>query len=197
MLEDSSRFGRLKRDARRLAAHLRPRHLAMVTAVVAVAVALAGLRGMAPAVPRPVVDGERLRIQVVAPVEPPVGAGSVMDVGDLIDGFEYRPPPPPVIDQAGDGPWDEDFAGSRPTSAPAPNRYREEAVIHAPPQPEEPERDWRDGRVGRWFGFDAPERDYRSEREARRARREDRPGRDGEPRAVRRYHADGTPADQD
>ena len=197
MLEDSSRFGRLKRVVHRLAAHVRPRHLAMVAAVVAIAVVLAGLRAMAPASPRPVVDGERLRIQVVAPVEPALMAGSVMDVGDLVDGFEYTPPPRPVNDQAGDGPWDEDFAGSRPAPAPAPNRYREEAVINAPPQPEEPQRDWRDGRVGRWFGFDEPERDYRAERQARRARREDRAGRDGELREIRRYHAGGTPADPD
>ncbi|MDP1913774.1 hypothetical protein [Brevundimonas sp.] len=96
-----------------------------------------------------------------------------------------------MIEPVAYAPYDEDFEA--PESRPAPKRYVEDAVIHAPPQPEPPARDRLDDRVGRWFGFDAPDRDYRAEREARRERREARAQQDREGRSVRWYRSDGEP----
>lgn len=106
-----------------------------------------------------------MHIEVVAPVEPQVMPGAVMEVGDLVDGFRYVAPRRREPEPAAYAPYDD---WSEPLE-PAPDRRRpvERAVIEPPPQPEPPRRD-------RWFGFDAPDRDYRSEREARRARREAR-----------------------
>lgn len=174
-MSDSPAFlDRMKRRAGDLAAAVRPRHVAVAAVIVAVGVGVASLGAVALPGPRPVLDGDRMQIRVVDPVEPDIQPGSVMDVGELVDGFEYTPPPRPVAEPAAWAPYDEDFEPPRPRAAE--RAYDERAVISAPAQPEmrDDRRDVRDNRVGRWFGFDAPDRDYRAEREARRARLEAR-----------------------
>lgn len=170
---------RLMRQARGLAAGLRPRHLAAAAAVAVIGVGVAGVRAVAFPGPEPARDSARIQIEVVDPVEPEINPGSVMDVGELVDGFEYTPPARPVAEPVAYSPYDDDFGPSkrRPKSA------VQDAwpVIHAPPQPEAragERRAPRDDRADRWFGFDVPERDYRAEREARRARRDAREARD-------------------
>lgn len=192
MSELSAHLERLKRQARGLAARVRPRHLVMAATVAVVAVGVAGVRAVDLPGPRPVLAGERLQIQVVAPVEPDVAPGSVMDVGDLVDGFEYKPPQPPGIEPAAYETYDETFEAPDPRPAPK----RGEVVPYAPPEPEPPGRDWRDSRAAHWLGFDPPERDYRAEREVRRARREARAEREYEGRSVQWYRSDGRPDDR-
>lgn len=162
-----------------------------------VVVGIVAVRAVALPERRPALDGERLQIQVVAPREPTVVPGAVMEVGDLVDGFEGVPPPPPAVELAGYAPWDDE-TGSPDGRALSKPRVKD-TIIQAPPQPEAPPRRWRDGRVGRWFGFDAPERDYRAEREDRRARLEAQAQaqaqRDREGREVRYYRSDGQSID--
>ena len=194
MPEDPSPYSRPPPHPRRLPAHVRPVHLVLVAAATVVAAGLYSLRVVALPEPRPVVDGDRMKIQVVAPVEPRPATGSVMEVGDLVDGFEFVPPPRPVTELAAYAPYDEGF--ETPEPRPAPKRYVEDVAILAPPPPEPPQPDRRDGRAGRWFGFDGPGRDYRAEREARRARSEARTDQEREGRSVRWYRSDGEPADR-
>lgn len=195
MPDAPSDLDRLRRSARRFAANVRPHHIALVAALAVVGITTAAVRTVALPGPRPVLDSERLQIQVVAPVEPEITPGSVMEVGDLVEGFEYRPLAPPVVESADWGPYHEDI--SVPEPRPTPRRYAGEVVVAAPPPPETPDKDWRDSRAGRWFGFDAPDRDYRAEREARRARIDARMERERERREVRWYRSDGEPADDD
>lgn len=169
--------------------------MAAVAAIVVVGAGMAMARAVSLPGPRPILDGERMQIHVVAPVEPEIAPGSVMEVGELVDGFEYRPPPAPVIEPVAYAPWDE--YPERPEPRPAPRRYAERPVVAVPPSREEPTQDWREGRGSRWFGFDAPERDYRAEREARRARIDARLERDRERREVRWYRSDGEPVSDD
>lgn len=196
MIEPSSRPDALNQQARRFAAGLRRRPAATVAVLAVVLVGAAGVRTLAtPRLP-PAPGGERLQIEVVAPQEPAITPGEVMEVGELVEGFEGVPPPPRV-ESVAYAPWDA--APDDPPPAPPPSgRDVGDADILAPSPPGPPPRDWREGRVARWFGFDAPERDYRAEREARRARREarERDRRDPrEGREVRRYHPDGRPYD--
>lgn len=193
MPEEFPPLGRLNRDERRLVGGVRPRHLVLAAAVAGVAVTLAGLRAVTLPGPRPVLDSDRLRIQVVAPVEPAVIPGAVMEVGDLVDGYVYAPPPRSVREPAAYAPYDE--AAELPDRRPPPQRYSRDVVLDVMPPPEPPAREQREARGSRWFGFDAPDRDYRAEREARRARREAREAQDREGRSVRWYRSDGEPVD--
>ncbi len=193
MPEAPSDLDRLKRRAHRFAANVRPHHIAVVAALAVIGLGVAAVRTVAlPGTP-PILDGERVQIQVVAPVEPEIMPGSVMEVGDLVEGFEYRPLPPPVI-EADYAPYEEDFGASE--SRPTTRRYDDHSEVASPPEPEAPAEGWRDSRAGRWFGFDAPDRDYRAEREARRERREARAEQDRDGRSVRWYRSDGVPADR-
>lgn len=153
---------------RRLAARVRPAHV-FAAAGVAGVVALAGLQAVALPGPRPLTDADRLRIEVVAPVEPEIAPGAVMDVGELVDGFKGVPRR--VVQTVAYAPYEEDRYG-RDAVEPSPRHRIREAVIETLiPQPEPPAaRSDRD----RGFGFDAPRRDYRAEREDRRARLEAR-----------------------
>jgi len=198
----------LKRQAEGLAARVRPRHLAVAAVVAAIGAGVAGLRAVPLPGAEPILEDERIRVEVVDPIEPNIAPGSVMDVGDLVDGFVFTPPPRPAAELAVRVSHEEDFAYPAPRSVP--REYAGEVIIQAPPQPEsrahEP-RVSRDERAGRWFGFDAPERDYRAEREARRERRDaawererewdrdryrDRSrDRDQDRREVRRYYSSG------
>lgn len=175
-MSDSPAFlDRLKRRAGAVAAGIRPGHVAVAAVVAVIGIGVAALSAVALPGPRPVLDGDRMHIQIVDPVEPEITPGSVMDVGELVDAYEYTPPPRPTVEPAAWAPYDEDFEPPKPR--PASRDYDDRPVISVPPQPEpraDERRDVRDNAVGRWFGFDAPERDYRAEREARRARREAR-----------------------
>lgn len=148
---------------------LRRPHVAALSALAAAAFGLVGLRAVDLPGPRPIVESERLRIEVVHPVEPDIVPGAPMDVGELVDGFQGVPPPsPPLTDVmwASAESWIEDLP---PLPSPPWRRPAAEEAVVEPPQPEasRPRRD-----AGRWFGFDAPRRDYQAEREARRARLE-------------------------
>lgn len=142
-------------------------HVAALTAVAVAAFGLVGLRAVNPPGPTAVVDGEGLRIEVVQPREPDITPGSVMQVGELVDGFQGVPPPLPAVTEVAwsyDEAWADDKEAGRRPARPA-------AVIFvpAPPPPPEPVA----GHEGRWFGFDAPRRDFQAERAARRARLEE------------------------
>ncbi|MDP3801708.1 hypothetical protein [Brevundimonas sp.] len=167
---------------RRLPAQARPAHFVAAVAVAGVF----GLNGLAAAPlpgPRALTPGERLQIEVVAPVEPAIVPGSVMEVGDLVDGFQGLPPPLPSVVETVAWVPDDPWGDGRKEPEPPPRPRVEEAVIHVAPQPgNDPARD-------RWFGFDAPRRDYRAEREARRARIEARIEREREADS-RRYWSD-------
>jgi len=188
MPENSPILDRLKSAARRL----RPHHFAAVAALAVAALGVVTVRSIALPAPEAVLDGDRLHIQVVAPVEPEITPGSVMDVGELVDGFVYTPPPRQAPEPAAYAPYGEEYGPPEPR--PDRRRTADHAEVYPPPQPEPPKENWRDSRPARWFGFDAPDRDYRAEREARRARREAMPQeRDG--RSVRWYRSDGEPVD--
>lgn len=196
MADVSSLLDRMARHTRRRAAQFRPHHLAAVLVVAVVAAGLVGVGALALPGPRPVLDGERMRIQVVAPVEPEITAGPVMEVGDLVNGLQAPPPSYAAVEPAVYASLPDDaWVGEMDAGAPYPKatRYTEEAVVRAPPQPERVEPDRRDRGVGRWFGFDTAERDYRAEREARRARREGRAERERERERMeaRAYYSDG------
>ena len=195
MSPSSSLLERFKQGARRFAAGVRPGHLAVVGAVAVVGVGIVAARTLALPGPQPVLDGERMKIQVVAPVEPEIMPGSVMEVGDLVEGFEYRRPEPALIEAVDETPWDLEF--ETPPPRPGSQRVDDEGRAPAPPPPDRPREDRRERRDDRWFGFDAPDRDYRAEREARRARIEARIEQDRERREVRWYHSDGRPAGED
>lgn len=174
MSDPQARIKDLAASLRRALARPRPRHWAALASVGVAAVGLVSLRSVDLPGPRPVEAHNRLRIEVVAPVEPKVEPGSRMDVGELVDGFRYTPPPPAMIEPIAYERYDdrEDWRD------PPPPRYvgglRGEEAIFDPPRRErdEPVRRPRDDR--RWFGFDEPRRDYRAEREDRRARYEAR-----------------------
>ena len=199
MPEAPSDLDRLKRQAQRFAANLRPHHIAVVALFAAVGLGVVAARTMALPQPQPIGDGERMQITVVAPVEPEIAPGSVMEVGDLVEGFEYRRLPPVRTEPVAWESYDEDFGepGPGPELRPAPRRYVDDARVAAPPPPEAPAEGWRDTRAARWFGFDAPDRDYRAEREARRARIDARMERERERREVRWYRSDGEPVNED
>lgn len=188
----SDTLERLKQQGLALLARLRPHHLAVLAGVAVVGIGVVAVAAMARPEP-PVSHGdEKLRIQVVAPEEPEIKPGSVMEVGHLVDGFQYTPPPPAPDDEAAYSAYDD--LAEQPE---APKRVKptfDDAVGPPPPPPEAPQAGWRDSRVGRWLGFDAPEPDYRAEREARRARRDGRAEQDRDRRDVRRYDSGGNDA---
>lgn len=198
MIEAPSDLDRLKRRVRRFAANIRPHHIAVVAVLSAVGLGVFAARTMALPGPEPIRDDDRMHIQVVAPVEPAITPGSVMEVGDLVEGFEYRRPAPAVIEAADYAPWDDE-TGEAPAPRPLARRDDNSEMTSAPPAFEAPPEGRRDGRADRWFGFDAPDRNYRAEREARRARIDARMERDRERdrRDVRWYRSDGEPVGED
>lgn len=139
--------------------------------VAAAAFGLAGLRAVDLPGPRPIGDNDRLRIEVVHPVEPEIVPGSVMEVGELEDGFQGLPPPlPPLTDVAWayDGGWDDEGEAWAPAAA----EMRRVAEVRTWDSRPEPDRPSSVRAVQRWFGFDEPRRDFQAERAARRARME-------------------------
>lgn len=170
--------------------------MAAIAAVSVAAVGLMGLKFVALPDAAAVARGDGLKIEVVAPVEPNLAPGSVMEVGELVDGFRYVPPRPaeraPLYDVA----WleEEDIPAYEPPSRPAGvRRYASAGVAAAPPsEPEPPRRE----RERRWFGFDNPLPDFGAERRARQARLdalEDQRRAGYDDRAARRRYSSGTP----
>ena len=165
---DSSPGPRPKPPAAR---RLRPAHVGAAASVAAVAIGLMGLKYVNLPEASPVAPGEALKIEVVTPVEPKIQPGSVMDVGELVDGFRYVPPRAPERLAPYDVSWDGENAGPPEYQPPVrraevrryasndDDRYRDD---REPPRREE----------RRWFGFDNPMPDFRAERRAREARLE-------------------------
>ena len=162
---------RLASVLRRAACRVRRGHVVALSAVAAAAVGLVGLRAVELPGPAPIDPHDRLRIEVVHPVEPDIAAGPIMDVGEVVDGFQGLPAPlPPLTEVRWFG--DEGLDASEDAYAPPPSRERGTygaRPYYAPPEPERPSPA---RAVRRWFGFDAPRRDYQAERAARRARME-------------------------
>lgn len=150
---------------------MRGGHAVALSVIAAAAFGLVGLRAVDLPGPRPVSDSDRLRIEVVHPVEPDIAPGTVMEVGALEDGFQGLPLPlSPLTDVAwtGDDGWEgHDEAWAKPRSEP--RRGEGVRTYESRPVPERPSPL---RAVQRWFGFDEPRRDFRAERAARRARLE-------------------------
>lgn len=165
MLNPSS-ITRLAGSARRLLSRVRRPHLLALAAVAAGGLGAVALAAMDLPGPRPLTD-ERMRIEVVRPVEPDIVPGGVMEVGELVDGFEGVPPSPPAPDPVV---WedDDDWEAGKSEPAPPPRRLVSKVELDRGPEPAPP----RTRAEGRWFGFDLPRRDYQAERAARRARLE-------------------------
>lgn len=158
---------------------MRRSHVVALSAVSAAAFGLLGLRAVELPHPRPISDADRLRIEVVHPREPDIQPGSVMEVGELVDGFQGLPPPLPRLEEVAwsyDEGW-EDADAARPERRPVAAIF-----VPAPPERREPPPRYE----SRWFGFDAPARDFRAERAARRARLEAMDRRAREVRDARR-----------
>ncbi|MDI1326792.1 MAG: hypothetical protein PSV23_08315 [Brevundimonas sp.] len=144
-------------------------HLAVIAVVGVAALGLMGLKYVTLPGPTPVAAGEGLEIEVVAPVEPELAPGSVMDVGELVDGFRYVPSVRAAGAPVHEAAWteDEDAAPrTPPPSRPAGVRRYASDAYALPPEPEPPRRE----RERRWFGFDNPLPDFGAERRARQAR---------------------------
>jgi len=142
----------------------RGRRVLMASAGAAVALGLLGFHSLERPGARFIPDGARMRIEVIHPVEPEILPGAVMEVGELVDGFQGLPRPAPAPEPD----WLPADFEYEPVPPP-PASVRRVAVIEhrmeaAPPPPRRFD--------GAWFGFDAPRRDYRAERELRRARLE-------------------------
>lgn len=166
-------FDRLMPKLRRPVSRMRRGHAVALSVVAAAAFGLAGLRAVDLPGPRPIDDNDRLRIEVVHPVEPEIVPGSVMEVGELVDGFQGLPPPLPPLTDVGwsyDDGWEDDGeAWTAPRSEV--RRLAGSPEYESGPEPER-ERASPVRAVQRWFGFDAPRRDFQAERAARRARME-------------------------
>jgi hypothetical protein len=147
---------------------IKPAHMAAMAAVTVAALGLMGLKFVDLPGASPVSPDDALKIEVVAPVEPKPVPGSVMEVGELVDGFRYVPPRPaerlPLYDVALTA--DEDFGAYPPPVRPAEVRRYNSAEAPARAEPEPPRRE----RERRWFGFDNPLPDFGGERRARQAR---------------------------
>lgn len=158
-------------------------------------------------------DGPGLNISVVAPVEPDIQPGDVMDVGVLNNGFDGRLPAQaqgagggdlyaeqPAYDE-GDQGWraeDRWAPGARPSNVQTSNgqsyvRPGPEGAPYSDPQSRSQRDSYQDRPQGRpmAFGFDQPQPDWRAEREARRAVMEAREQAREQERNARRYSSSG------
>jgi hypothetical protein len=189
MSPTKSPFDRLLPAFRRASSRLRGGHAVALSVVAAASFGLAGLRAVELPAPRPIDDNDRLRIEVVHPVEPDIVPGSVMDVGELVDGFQGLPPPLAALT---DVRWSyDDGAPDRGAAwAPPPVEPRRAADTRTWESRPEPDRSSPVRAVQRWFGFDEPRRDFQAERAARRARMEAMERDARERHARERYAAD-------
>ncbi|MBX9460429.1 MAG: hypothetical protein KL785_04270 [Brevundimonas sp.] len=166
-------FERVVPALRRAMSRMRAGHAVALSVVAAAAFGLAGLRAVELPGPRPIDESDRLRIEVVHPVEPEIVPGSVMDVGELVNGFQGVPPPLPTLTDVAwshDEDWNADDERWPPIRAGRRQMGEERSWdSRADPEPR-PDRPSPVRAVQRWFGFDAPRRDFQAERAARRAR---------------------------
>ncbi|QTC91110.1 hypothetical protein [Brevundimonas goettingensis] len=113
--------------------------------------------------------GPGLSVAVVAPVEPDVAPGGVMDVGQLTNGFDGKMPEAQTASDATQPP--DDYYAEQPAYVEPqvqqmpPPRPGDEVHPYVDRQSPPPPRDGNP----RAFGFDQPRPDYAAEREARRA----------------------------
>lgn len=134
--------------------------------VVAAGVGLLALR--APMAEQAAFDSAgRMQVEVVAPVEPVVEPGGVMEVGELVDGYTHvaiqpQAEGPDVYDAAYQTAWIEPLPPE-----PGPRVWRSDGAVVRPTQPQ-PEVEV--VRSGGMFGFDEPQPDYAAERRAREER---------------------------
>lgn len=139
-----------------------PAYAASIGAIAALCVGVAAFAAMEPRPAPARSHGAALQIALVAPKEPEVGAGSVMDVGELADGYEHRPYAP--VSHTPSETWaDGDYAEELPSPprarwAPAAEEMRAAAVEFVEEVRERPLS----------FGFDRPRPDYAEERRQRR-----------------------------
>lgn len=164
------RFPDSRSDPARRPWRIRPAYLVAIAGVSVVALGLTALRFVTLPGPDPVASGGGLKIEVVAPVEPKPTPGSVMEVGELIDGFRYVRPPPAERDPIYDLAWAEENGppAEPPRRAAEIRRYGSSDADTVPVPEREPILE----RGRRWFGFDDPRPDYATERRARQARLE-------------------------
>lgn len=128
--------------------------------------------------------GPNVSIAVVAPREPELQPGSVMDVGELADSYAHRGYVQPTIDRAPSYDAPEERA-----PAPVEMRRPERPRVVSPESPPPVIVERREG-PRRWpFGFDQPGPDYAAERRERAARLDDQ-RRYEEERARERFEDD-------
>lgn len=190
----SVHLDRLKQQARAVLARVRPRHVAALAGVAVVGVGVAAVGAMARPEAPTISESDRLRIQVVTPPEPEIRPGSVMEVGHLVDGFVYTPPPRATREFDPYAEYDEGFDPPSEPRRRKPSVREDDGYARTERGP--PPEDRRDGWAARLFGFDAPEPDYEAEREARRERMRAQLERDYEAGRVRRYRSDGAGRDR-
>jgi hypothetical protein len=123
--------------------------------------------------------GPELSVAVVAPVEPDVQPGDVMDVGELNNGFDGKLPEVAAAEPVADNYYAEQpayvenryYSSAQPMPAPRPG---EEAHLYVDQSPMDRDAGPVRRENPRAFGFDQPRPDYAREREARRAAMEAR-----------------------
>jgi hypothetical protein len=166
--------------------------VAAVTGVAALALAGWGLA------PRTDSDGRslgpRMAISLVAPREPEIAEGEVLEVGALSDGFD-RAVLDRVAEPVEDPTWMPPDAYAGPNDAfaalprmPTPRPVTEEDFRGPPPAPPEDRSPLRDG--SRWFGLDRMRAEAAGERAERRERRAEQDAMEWRERAERRDRYD-------
>lgn len=143
--------------------------VAIAACAVVAGVGAASVLRLDPSRDAPTSGGPGVSIAVVEPREPALVPGSVMDVGDLSDGYKHRP----YVRQADyDAPSYEEFEDYPPVRAEPKHVERPRELAYEPAPP--PVIIERRERPRRWsFGFDQPRPDYAAERRERMARMED------------------------
>lgn len=148
------------------------RHGAATGAILLAGVAVTGLARAVSGQGHATIDPtERLKIEVVQPVEPVLTAGPIMEVGTLVDGFD-----PGMIrfdSPTGPDPYVAEPYVEEDRSGPSGFFRRfSSAIEQAMPRREERPPPPRIRREDRSYGFNEPRPDWEAEREARRAWRD-------------------------